>query len=403
MPVSSSTTPVPPATIPAEQRQLNLLHALRHSHRGLTAVELLESVEGYEGNSPSQRRKFERDKDVLRELGITIRTEPEGAAAEGLEVRYRVEDGGYTLAPLRLDAAQAQVLALAARSWQEGRLPSAARRAVTKLLAVAEAAEDAGGPQDLSLSVDPSLPTELVDAVDQQQLVAFDYTSPSSGRVSCRTVEPHALELREGRWYLLAVETGSRRELTFRVERISGPVTPLSAPRAFTTRTATAPPEHRRALLALRPGKGLALRGAASRPLSPTDLPAAPGPVVQGRDLLELTYQDRDQLSLAGLLASLGPDVLVLEPPALREAVRTHLRAVASLGPRGATDPAHMGPPRDQAVADQAPADQAREGLRPAALEPADPGPADQAPVGGAPQDEVPPTTTGTPSTVKEQ
>lgn len=346
MPVTSSTEPAPPAAIPAEQRQLNLLHALRHSHRGLTAVELLEGVEGYEGNSPSQRRKFERDKDVLRELGITIRTEPEGAAAEGLEVRYRVEDGGYTLAPVRLDAAQTQALALAARSWREGSLPSAARRAVTKLLAVAEAAERADGPQELCLRVDPSVPTELVDAVYQQQLVAFDYASPSSGRVSCRTVEPHDLELREGRWYLLAVETGSRRELTFRVERISGPVTTLSAPGAFTPQAVAAAPEPRRALLALRPGKGLALRGAASRRISPADLPAAPGTVLQGRDLLELVYQERDQLALAGLLASLGPDVLVLEPPGLRGAVRAHLRAVASLGPQASSGQTPAGQPQ---------------------------------------------------------
>lgn len=329
--MTSSTAPAPPATVPAEQRQLNLLHALRHSHRGLTAVELLERVKGYEGNSSSQRRKLERDKDVLRELGIAIRTEPEGAAAEGLEVRYRVEDGGYTLGPVRLDAAQAQVLTLAARSWQKGSLPSAARRAATKLLAVAEAAGEIS--QELRLSVDPSVPGPLVDAVHQRQVVAFDYASPSSGRVSCRTVEPYYLDLREGRWYLLAVETGSRRDLTFRVERICGPVTILSAANAFPPRTVPALQERRQALLALRPGKGLALRAAASRRLSPADLPAALAPAaVQGRDLLELAYRDRDRLALAGLLASLGPDVIVLDPPALREAVRAHLRAAASLG-----------------------------------------------------------------------
>ncbi len=311
-----------PDVVPAEQRQLNLLHALRHSPHGLTATQLLESVEGYDGTSNSQRRKFERDKDTLRDLGIQIRTEPETATAEGVEVRYRVEDSGYALPPIHLDSQQADALLLAARSWQGGALPAAARRAVTKLLAVADTA--AGASSELSVSVDARVPAELVDAVDQRRLVCFDYASPSSGLVSCRTVEPHALELRKGSWYLQALESGSGRDLTFRLERIVGAVTPLGEPGAFQRREKPAV-GRQCAVLALSPGKGLALRAAAVSALET----AGDLQVPEGREVVCVPYDET--LGFSGLLAAMGPDVVVLAPETLRDAVRAHLSAVASL------------------------------------------------------------------------
>lgn len=305
---------------------MNLLHALRHTRHGLTAAQLLEQVEGYQGVGPSQRRKLERDKDTLRELGIVIRTEPDAAVHEGVEVRYRVEEADYTLPPVRLGPEQAQVLALAAQAWKEGSLPAAARRAVTKLLAVAEAPSHQEAA--VSLTAAASLPPALVDAVAERCLVSFEYSSLSSQSVSTRQVEPHRLRLRAGAWYLEAVEPATGRSLTFRVERITGEVRLTSAPGAF-TRARGGGQGPSTARLALLPGKGLALRARAR----PGDaLPeAGTAQVPPGRDLVEVSYDD--PAAFAGLLAAMGADVLVLSPPRLRSLVLSHLEAVARLEP----------------------------------------------------------------------
>ena len=117
---------------------MSLLLTLRNTTAGLSAEELVASVPGYgladpSTNPLSARRKFERDKDTLRELGIDVTTtgRPE-------EPRYRVIEEDYTLPALHLSAEQAACLSLAASAWRDGDLPATARRALTKLRAVSE-------------------------------------------------------------------------------------------------------------------------------------------------------------------------------------------------------------------------------------------------------------------------
>lgn len=120
------------SAIPAEEREVNLLLALRNTAGGLTAAEIIKRVSGYNpAGGGSARRMFERDKDVLRQIGVPLR-----ASGAGEQCRYRIEEEDYALAPLRLDAAQTAALDLAASAWRDGSLPVAARRALTKLRAV---------------------------------------------------------------------------------------------------------------------------------------------------------------------------------------------------------------------------------------------------------------------------
>lgn len=127
------TTPA----IPAEEREINLLLALRNTAEGLTAAEIIKRVSGYNpAGGGSARRMFERDKDILRQIGVPLR-----ASGTGDQCRYRIEEEDYALAPLRLDAAQTAALDLAASAWRDGSLPVAARRALTKLRAVSPGSE----------------------------------------------------------------------------------------------------------------------------------------------------------------------------------------------------------------------------------------------------------------------
>ena len=88
------TTPA----IPAEEREINLLLALRNTAEGLTAAEIIKRVSGYNpAGGGSARRMFERDKDILRQIGVPLR-----ASGTGDQCRYRIEEEDYALAPLRL-------------------------------------------------------------------------------------------------------------------------------------------------------------------------------------------------------------------------------------------------------------------------------------------------------------
>ena len=331
-----------------EERLVSLLLTLRNTTTGLSAEELIDSVPGYSSRSPatnpdSARRKFERDKDTLRELGIEVTTtrRPE-------EPRYRIDEGDYALPALHLSAEQAACLSLAASAWRDGDLPATARRALTKLRAVSEGPVGSSSAGLPALTADLSgeeIPEALVAAVDERRLVTFDYVSARSGSTRARTVEPHHLRLNEGAWYLDAVEpTGTRdtdsttdpeepegtatRTLTFRLARIAGPVTVHGRPGAFTRMPASTPPR-RRAHLSVLPGRALGLRlaGAHLDPVqaSQADLPAH----LEGHDLIAVEYED--PFSFAGTVAALGDAAVVLAPPSLREDVLAHLRGAAAL------------------------------------------------------------------------
>ena len=331
-----------------EERLVSLLLTLRNTTTGLSAEELVAGVPGYALADPSTnplsaRRKFERDKDTLRELGIEVTT-----TGRSEEPRYRIVEEDYTLPALHLSAEQTACLSLAASAWRDGDLPATARRALTKLRAVSEGPAGSSSAGLPVLTADLSgdeIPEELITAVDERRLVTFDYVSASSGSTRARTVEPHHLRLAEGAWYLDAVEPAgphslndsktpegpagtAGRLLTFRLARITGAVTIHGCPGVFTRLPAKAP-SRRRALLAALPGRALGLRlaGAHLDPAqaSQADLPAH----LEGRDLIAVEYED--SFSFAGTVAALGDAVVVLAPDSLRRAVLAHLRGAAGL------------------------------------------------------------------------
>ena len=327
---------------------MNLLLTLRNTTTGLSAEELVASVPGYaladpSANPLSARRKFERDKDTLRELGIEVTTTGRPEAP-----RYRIIEEDYALPPLHLSAEQAACLSLAASAWRDGDLPATARRALTKLRAVSEGPTGSSSAGLPVLTADLSgdeIPEELLTAVDERRLVTFDYVSAHSGSTRARTVEPHHLRLAEGAWYLDAIEpTGTHcssdskapeepegtsvRLLTFRLARIAGPVTVHGHPGAFTRLPANAP-SRQRALLAALPERALGLRLAGAH-LDPEHDPQTALPAhLEGHDLIAVEYED--PFSFAGTVAALGDAVVVLAPDSLRQAVLAHLRGAAGL------------------------------------------------------------------------
>ena len=78
------------------ERLVNLTVALLAASRPLTFAELRDRMGEWRGGDPeSQRRKFERDKDDLRRLGIPIETVPTDAL--GGELAYAIDRDRYAL------------------------------------------------------------------------------------------------------------------------------------------------------------------------------------------------------------------------------------------------------------------------------------------------------------------
>lgn len=176
-------------------------------------------------------RKFERDKETLRHLGVTLvdgwgRREQAAAAMEG-ERRYRILAEDYPLPSLQLSAEEAAVLGLASSVVAGGGLGVQAARAAERLGVDARADQALfspridGGEEHLEA---------LIRYVSATKPIRFGYRT-ANGRESTRTVMPWGLGHRHGHWYLAAGDTARDGERLFRLDRIVGSIAQV-APKA---------------------------------------------------------------------------------------------------------------------------------------------------------------------------
>jgi len=193
------------------ERILNLLAFLLTVGRPVTADEIRNTVKGYDQSSDEAfRRTFERDKDLLRTLGVPI-TLGHTDLWE-VELGYVIPTGEYPIADPGLSDEERSALLLAAQAVTFGGQSTEAA-AIFKLggaVANSSAAVAADLGHDLQMLGD------LFGAVVERCRVLFTY----SGKP--RTVEPYGLGHRFGHWYLLAPEAG-RSEIikAFRLDRMS--------------------------------------------------------------------------------------------------------------------------------------------------------------------------------------
>ena len=174
----------------------------------MTADTIRTTVAGYGDQSDEAfRRMFERDKDLLRRLGIPLVSK---ADAWGIEHGYAVAPSDYRLPDPGLTDDERAALWLAAQVVRLGGQPSGAE-ALLKLggTRLTPAAEPLGA--DLGSGIETL--ADLYQAVGERRLVAFTY------RDKQRQVQPHGLAHRRGHWYLVGVEAGEDR--TYRADRMS--------------------------------------------------------------------------------------------------------------------------------------------------------------------------------------
>lgn len=306
-------------------RLLHLVVCLLATRRYLTANQIRQAVPGYPESDEAFKRMFERDKEELRELGIPLEV-----GSEDDETGYRIPPQAYELPELHLTPDEAAVLGLAARVWQQTNLAEAASGALFKLRA-AGIETDPEGSSVLEPRVgadEPAFPA-LYEAVRDGRVVAFDYQTMGRSAPQRRLVEPWGLTSRRGRWYLVGHDRARQAPRVFRLSRVLGEVALQGAAGAVRVPAdvdirriafdwADRPVERRSARVRLRRGRAMGVRRWA------VDVTEVDG------DWDEAHLHVWDAEWFAASLARFADDVLVLEPPDLREAVIRHLKGVLS-------------------------------------------------------------------------
>lgn len=214
------------------ERLLKLLAVLIDTEQPLSAEDLRRRIGGYPENNSSFRRTFERDKDDLRRMGVTIRvasvpeTEPplDGYIVDR-EV-YAGQDPGLEpdeLAALHLAAALVRVDALGEDAfWKLG--GSGSGEATTEQIGstgvgLAETSDEAGA---------------LHTAISERRVVSFRYRDVD------RELEPARLSFTRGKWYVSGHDRARDAERVFRLDRVDGSMT-LGPPGAYEQRPARGP------------------------------------------------------------------------------------------------------------------------------------------------------------------
>jgi proteasome accessory factor BC len=212
-------------------RQLSLVAFLMAERRPLTARDVKSNVEGYsEMSDEAFARRFYSDRAELTALGVPLQSQRDEFTGEEL---YTLRSEHYFLDRLELDDEELAALQTALY-YLEGKFAYAEPfRLALQNLALGRTGF-AEPPTETAERVQVSAPdyspelagrlSKLESAISKQRTVKFSYLSPQRSRRTDRTVNPYALRLDDGNWYVVGhdIERGGVR--TFKVSRISGDI-----------------------------------------------------------------------------------------------------------------------------------------------------------------------------------
>src|SRR6478735_2764365 len=208
-------------------RQLSLVAFLMAERRPLTARDVKGNVEGYsEMSDEAFARRFYSDRAELTGLGVPLHSQRDEFTGEEL---YTLRSENYFLD--RLDLKDDELAALqTALFYLDGKFAYAEplRLALQNLALGRPGFQDAR--TDTAERVRVSAPdyspelagrlSKLEAAISKQRTIKFNYWSPQRDKVSERTLNPYALRLDEGVWYVVGQDLDRSAVRTFRVSRI---------------------------------------------------------------------------------------------------------------------------------------------------------------------------------------
>ena len=311
--------------VAAEERLFCLLLALLPSDRGMSKLDIFTNVRGYRdefretGSTDSLNKKFERDKEELKSIGIPLKTsEPENPA----DAVYSIATKDYSFS---FTPAELSLLTAASAVWSESAHSVDASEALLKLAA-------ADGHDPAAAAVAPRVDThdaaypQIAAAVSKNVVVRFPYLKPGQAKYEVRTVTPLSVANYDGRWHVLGFDHDRHAERTFLLRRIVGKVAALKdiAPRQK--------PDSRAATLFVAHLNELWDSLSATVRVTPKTKAAIAlanrrGTAVDG-DTYTIHYLD--EAVLADELCEYGAEAVVLTPLSLREAVIDRLRRLES-------------------------------------------------------------------------
>jgi proteasome accessory factor B len=308
------------------ERLLNLVGLLLEAPTPLTFEQIRDTLEGYHGdNLESIKRKFERDKDMLRAYGVPL----EMIATDPWEVEqgYIIRKERYYLPEIPFTPEEITALYLAARSGSE---TTEVAQGVRKLLYGAEGGlltGGEGGPLAVESDADQGRLMTAADAASNRRALRFGYRT-ATGFTSERTVDAFGVVFRSGRWYLVGHDHERHDIRAFRLSRVTTDLADVGE--------GAEPPDGFRAIDHVEAGPwnetGLpAARvafGPAASVLAESSIPGASRGTVRDDGWAILTLPATDLDTLAPLVLGFGPDAEVLEPASLRDEVIRRLRAV---------------------------------------------------------------------------
>lgn len=200
--------------VDAAERMMNLIALLTESSEWLTLEQIVNRMSSwYSGSAEGIRTTFERDKKVLRDVGLPIVTKTLGGADAG-KTAYSIDRSVYRVFNFGLTADELTALQEAAATVQMG--TSWGRQAVQWLGGEVPPADSREAAR--VVAGEPVLP-RLWSAVADNRSARFSY----HGRD--RHVHPYGLLARNGFWYLIAFDPSRDARVTYRVDRIDGDVT----------------------------------------------------------------------------------------------------------------------------------------------------------------------------------
>ena len=306
------------------ERLINLVIALRETRRPMTAADIRERVAGYsQPDHEAFRRMFERDKADLRDLGVPVDT----VSLEPWDDRsgYRIDPARYNLPDVQLAPDELAALALAVQATG---LHDEGAAALLKL-EVATGQPVGGrrsGDPGLGVSLDAPHREALIAAQVSRTVVSFRYR-PLGRPAAERTVDPHALVYRRGRWYLVGHDHARDERRAFRLDRIDGEVATVGEAGAFPQ------PDDGVSVDDVVPARAAdgpeTAEVMASEEVAWQVARRARGGGTPGDDgWTRFVVPVRDNDEFLSWVLPLGPDLRVVSPPELRDLVVGRLRAL---------------------------------------------------------------------------
>jgi proteasome accessory factor BC len=208
-------------------RQLSLVAFLMAERRPLTARDVKSNVEGYsEMSDEAFARRYYSDRAELTALGVPLTSQRDEFTGEEL---YTLRSENYFLERLDLDDDELAALQTALY-YLEGKFAYAEPlRLALQNLALGRpgfgtpSTETAERVRVNAPDYSPELAgrlSKLEAAISKQRTITFRYGSPTRERETERRMNPFALRLDEGVWYVIGQDLDREAIRTFRVSRL---------------------------------------------------------------------------------------------------------------------------------------------------------------------------------------